>query len=216
MNYSGLMIDFGGVILKTPFELHRAVEKKLDLQINSLDWYGPFDPNSDLLWQQMQTDEITEQEYWKRKSLIVGEQIGETWSLRDYMNCCYKGFPEELIIRKEAMELVSKIKKSNISVGVLTNEIEYFHGKDWMDGLKILKEMDYLVDGSRTKILKPNPNAYKIAIYESGLSKNEIIFVDDQKRNINGATDIGLYAIHFDVTNPKKSFESALNLFGLN
>ena len=29
MNYSGLMIDFGGVILKTPFELHRAVEKKI-------------------------------------------------------------------------------------------------------------------------------------------------------------------------------------------
>ena len=28
MKYSGLMLDFGGVILKTPFEMHRLVEKK--------------------------------------------------------------------------------------------------------------------------------------------------------------------------------------------
>tara|TARA_B100000029_G_scaffold510458_2_gene601991 strand:+ start:55 stop:705 length:651 start_codon:yes stop_codon:yes gene_type:complete len=216
MAYSGLMLDFGGVILKTPFEMHRLVEKKLNLPNHSLNWYGPFDPYSDLLWQRMQADEITEQDYWKSKSLEVGKLTREKWSLRDYMNCCYRGFDEEEIIREEAKALVSEVKKWNISVGILTNELEYFHGIEWMDSLKILNEMDYLVDGSKTKILKPNPKAYEIAIEESGLKKKEIIFIDDQRRNVKGANDINLFTIHFDVTSPKTSFESALTLFELN
>ena len=216
MNYSGLMLDFGGVILKTPFEMHRAVENKLNLPENSLNWYGPFEPQSDLLWRKMQADEITEQDYWKQKSLDVGQLIGGKWSLRDYMNCCYHGFSEDQIIRIEATELLAKLKRNDISVGILTNEIEYFHGKDWMDNLAILKEVKYLIDGSRTKVLKPDPEAYEIAVRSSGFNKNEIIFIDDQIRNVNGARKIGLYGLHFDVTKPEESFRPALDLLGLS
>ena len=106
MKYSGLLLDFGGVILKTPFEMHRLVERKLNLPKNSLDWYGPFDPQSDLIWRKMQADEITEQNYWKKKSLLIGELVGEKWTLRDYMNCCYQGFSEDKIIRVEAKNLI--------------------------------------------------------------------------------------------------------------
>ena len=85
-----------------------------------------------------------------------------------------------------------------------------------MESLAILKEVKYLVDGSRTKILKPDSKAYEIAIDLSGLNKNEIIFIDDQVRNVNGAKKIGLSAIHFDVTKPEESFNSALKLLELN
>ena len=216
MKYSGLLLDFGGVILKTPFEMHRLVERKLNLPKNSLDWYGPFDPQSDLIWRKMQADEITEQNYWKKKSLLIGELVGEKWTLRDYMNCCYQGFSEDKIIRVEAKNLIEKLKMNNISIGILTNELEYFHGKYWMESLAILKEVKYLVDGSRTKILKPDSKAYEIAIDLSGLNKNEIIFIDDQVRNVNGKKKIGLSAIHFDVTKPEQSFNSALKLLELN
>ena len=80
MKYLGLMLDFGGVILKTPFEMHRLVEKKLGVANNTLTWDGPFDPDSDLLWIKMQKDEITEQDYWHEKSKLVGKLAGENAS----------------------------------------------------------------------------------------------------------------------------------------
>ena len=71
MKYSGLMLDFGGVILKTPFELHRIVENKINIPEGTLNWYGPFDAKSDRLWQKMQADKITEQDYWRERSKLV-------------------------------------------------------------------------------------------------------------------------------------------------
>ena len=215
MKYSGLMLDFGGVILKTPFEMHRLVEKKLNFKENTLNWYGPFDPKSDLLWLKMQANKISEQDYWREKSRLIGNLIGKRWTLRDYMTCCYHGFQESDIIRKEAREAIIKVKESGLSVGILTNEIEYFHGKEWMDALDILKNVEYLVDGSRTKVLKPNYRAYQFAIESSGLNANEIIFIDDQIRNVDGAKKSRLHALYFDVTEPAQAFKIALDLLGV-
>ncbi|MBH10554.1 MAG: HAD family hydrolase [Candidatus Marinimicrobia bacterium] len=212
MKYSGLMLDFGGVILKTPFEMHRLVEKKLGIKNNTLSWYGPFNPESDLLWEKMQNDEITEQEYWIEKSKIIGDLINKKWTLRDYMTCCYHGFNENDIIREEAVTTIKKIKDYGYQVGILTNEIEYFHGKDWMDNIQILKEVEYLIDGSITKSLKPSSKAYEIAIKASGLDTKEIIFIDDQLRNVHGAKNMGMHSIHFDVRNPMIAYQKALTL----
>jgi len=215
MKYLGLMLDFGGVILKTPFEMHRLVEKKLGVQTNTISWYGPFNPDSDFLWKKMQNDDITEQEYWIEKSRSIGKMIGENWSLRDYMTCCYHGFSEGDIIRKEAINAIKKVKEYGLSIGILTNEIEYFHGKEWMSNLEILDTVEYLIDGTNTKILKPSSKAYKIAIKASGLEADKIIFIDDQIRNINGAEKVGLYALHFDVKNPNNAYKKALSLLGI-
>ena len=215
MKYLGLMLDFGGVILKTPFEMHRFVEKKLGIANNTLTWYGPFDPDSDLLWRKMQKDEITEQDYWHEKSKLVGKLAGENWNLRDYMTCCYHGFEENDIIRKEAVTTIRKVKDHGFSVGILTNEIEYFHGREWMDELNILKDMEYLIDGTKTKVLKPSHMAYQIAIKSSGINAKKIIFIDDQIRNVLGARKVGLHALHFDVTDPGTVYQTALNLLGV-
>ena len=53
---SVVLFDFGGVVIRTPFELH------------GYDWHGPFDPSSDPLWEAMQRGEITEREYWHRRA----------------------------------------------------------------------------------------------------------------------------------------------------
>ena len=84
-----------------------------------------------------------------------------------------------------------------------------------MDALDILKNVEYLVDGSRTKVLKPNYRAYQFAIESSGLNANEIIFIDDQIRNVNGAKKSRLHALYFDVTEPAQAFKIALDLLGV-
>ncbi|MGI9606679.1 MAG: HAD family phosphatase, partial [Acidimicrobiales bacterium] len=62
--YDVLLLDFGGVCLLNPVELHERAESMLGLAQGTLDWLGPVDPSTDDLWQQMIAAEgITERDY---------------------------------------------------------------------------------------------------------------------------------------------------------
>jgi putative hydrolase of the HAD superfamily len=70
-----------------------------------------------------------------------------------------------------------------------------------MDRLDILKELDSIVDGTHTHIFKLDSRAYALACRALDLPPpEEIVFVDDQPRNIEGGCRAGLDALQFDVT----------------
>jgi putative hydrolase of the HAD superfamily len=209
-----LLLDFGGVISKSNFEIHPLTEKILGLPPGTLTWHGPFDPASDLLWQAMQRDELTEREYWSQRAREIGELIGQTWMVNDYMAATKCASPDEAI-RPEAVETVKLAKAKGLKVGVLTNELELFYGRACMDNISILREIDMMVDATHTKILKPRPEAYHFAINALGLAPHEILFVDDQMRNVIGGQNVGLEAFHFDFTRPAESYAQIRERLGL-
>jgi putative hydrolase of the HAD superfamily len=72
-----------------------------------------------------------------------------------------------------------------------------------------------VIDATHTHILKPDPRAYAIACEALGVPPPEIVFVDDQQRNVAGARKAGLAAVRFDVTQPAESYAEAERLLGL-
>ncbi len=209
-----LLLDFGGVIGKTNFELHALTESVLGLSPGTLTWRGPFDPDSDLLWQAMQRDEITERDYWAQRAQELGELVGETWTVNDYVLATNCTSPEEAV-RPEAVETVSLAKAKGLKIGILSNELELFFGKECMDHMSILREIDVLVDATHTKILKPRPEAYQLAIEALGVAAHEILFVDDQMRNVIGGREAGLESIYFDITRASESYIQIQQRLGL-
>jgi FMN phosphatase YigB (HAD superfamily) len=57
--------------------------------------------------------------------------------------------------------------------------------------------------------LKPDPRAYWLGCEALGLIPDQILFIDDQSRNIDGAGRVGLDALWFDVMQPALSFAEA-------
>ena len=53
-------------------------------------------------------------------------------------------------IRPEAARTIRRAKAAGSRVGILSNELELFYGRDTMDRLDILKEMDLIVDATHT------------------------------------------------------------------
>lgn len=208
-----LLLDFGGVIVMTGFELHSLTERLLGLPSGTLTWRGPFDPTSDLLWQAMQRDEISEREYWAIRAGEVGQLIGETWDVLAYMRAIKCASPDEAI-RPEAVETIKLAKAKGFKVGLLTNELELFYGQDCVERISILHEFDAIVDASHTKILKPKPEAYQLALEALGVAAYETLFVDDQWRNIAGAQQTGLETFHFDVTRPAEHYAQVRTMLG--
>jgi putative hydrolase of the HAD superfamily len=211
---SGLLLDFGLVILKSPFELLHAFERSKGLPPDTLNWTGPFDPAADPLWSQLEAGELAEREYWRIRSEEALRAAGETGGVREFMTATLAG-PEEEVIRPEARSLISDARAAGIRTGILSNELRLFHGEDWMARMSVLGEVDVIVDASDTEILKPDPRAYRIALDRLGLAAHEVVFVDDQLANVAGAREVGLVGVHFDVREAAGSFALVRRLLGI-
>jgi putative hydrolase of the HAD superfamily len=201
-----LLLDFGSVISKSLFERLPQIEKKLHLPKGTFTWRGALDPDSDPLWMSMQRDEITERDYWRLRSEAIGQLAGFTnWNFRDLMNYC-KDQRYEDVLRPEALKIIELCKNAHLKVGILSNELALFYGQTWVDKLPFMPQMDCFFDATHNDILKPDPKAYQLAIDALGVPAKEILFVDDQLRNIGGAIRVGMRTLHFDIAQPKACF----------
>ena len=211
---SGLLLDFGGVVLESPFRLLDAWERRLDLPPRAVRRRGPFDPAGDPHWRALQQGTITEPQYWAGLAADAGRAVNEEWTPVEFLAALTDG-PVESFIRPEATAIVADARQAGIVTGILSNELELLHGRAWMDGVSILSAVDVLIDGSHTGMLKPDPASYRVAVEQMREDPSQVVFIDDQPRNVDGARDAGLIALHLDVTNPTRAFDEARDVLGL-
>ncbi len=209
---SAFIVDFGGVVTRTLFETHDLTERALGLPPGTLDWRGPFAPDTDPLWQAMQADEISEREYWAARTRDVGRLVGEDWTEMSQLVKAARAADPAAIIRPEAVRAVGAAKARGAKLAILSNELDLFYGPEFRARLPLLSKFDAVVDATYTKILKPAPQAYLGCARELGVEPSACVFVDDQERNVRGAERVGMAAVHFDVKRPAESFERALRL----
>ena len=192
-----LLLDFGGPVLLTPFELIAKAEETL----GEISWRGPFDTSSDPEYVRWQAGEMTEREYWSVRGAPYG------LDLRGLMQHFYEP-PGDYLVRPEMADLIQHHRAAGRVVGVLTNDMHAFHGPEWMDGISVIAQFDFIVDGSVTGYLKPDPRAFELALEAFGNpDPSNVVFVDDQPINVRGAQDVGLSTVHFDPTDLSSSFE---------
>lgn len=210
-----LVLDFGGVISRTLFETHDLSEAALGLPPGTLTWRGPFDPETDALWQAMQADHITEREYWMARTRSVGDLVGEEWNDMQTFVQRARGADVEAVIRPEAVVAVHQAKAAGCKLAVLSNELDLFYGASFRERLPLLQLFDVIIDATYTGILKPDRRAYEMCTEALGVAPADCVFVDDQSRNVLGAMRLGWQTVQFDVMNPADSYQRALKLLGI-
>lgn len=211
-----LILDFGGVITRTLFETHALSETALGLAPGTLTWQGPFAPETDALWREMQAGAITERDYWQARAAEVGRLLGEDWTEMSQFVRAARGADPEAVIRPEFRAAIATVKAAGLKLAILSNELDLFYGAYFRDRLPFLADFDVIVDATHTGILKPDPRAYAACLDQLGLPAAACVFVDDQRRNIAGAAAVGLPHVHFDVADPATSYSQALQMLGLS
>lgn len=214
-NRKALILDFGGVVTRTLFETHDITERALGLPAGTLTWRGPFDPSTDPLWVSMQAREITERDYWMTRTRQVGALIGEDWTDMKTFVQRARGADGDLVLRPQARDAVLKAKAAGLRLAILSNELDLFYGAAFRKRFPLIDLFDVIVDATYTGILKPDPRAYEQVLAELGLDRADCVFVDDQKKNIEGAQAVNLPHVHFDVTRPAESYAQALKMLGI-
>ena len=211
-----LVLDFGGVITKTLFETHAETEKALGLAPGTLTWRGPFDPDNDPLWRRMQAGEISERDYWLTRTAEAGKLLGEDWDRMDQLLRRARGADLMQSVRPEALTAIATVKAAGKRLAILSNELDLFYGADFRDKLPFLKDFELIVDATYTKILKPDPRAYRFVTDGLGLEARNCVFVDDQLKNIRGGEAAGMKTVLFDVHDPAGSYARAFDLLGIS
>ncbi len=198
-DYDVLLLDFGGVCLLNPVELHAKAERLLGMPSGSLTWLGPLNPSTDELWRRMiDGDGVTERDYWTMRAADVGRMAGRSLSRSEYMTLLYDP-PGPDLIRPEATAVVTAARQAGYGVSVLTNDMKAFHGDEWVAQVEFLALCDQVVDLSDTGHLKPDPKGYAAAVSSVGAEPDRILFVDDQPINVEGAKVAGIDAMWFDI-----------------
>lgn len=215
MTDRALVLDFGGVVTCTLFETHDVTEKALGLAPGTLKWRGPFDTSTDPLWVSMQNREITERDYWLARSAEVGALVGEEWTDMQTFVKRARGADPGAVMRPEAHDAILKASKAGVRLAILSNELDLFYGTELRKSFPLIDLFELIVDATYTGILKPDPRAYEMVFSGLGLPREACVFVDDQKKNIEGAEAVGLPCVHFDVTRPAEGHARALEMLGL-
>jgi putative hydrolase of the HAD superfamily len=210
-----LVLDFGGVISRTLFETHALTEAALGLVPGTLAWRGPFDPEGDALWRAMQADEISERDYWLQRTREVGRLLGENWTRMETFVQRARGTDIEAVIRPEAVAAIHAAKASGCRLAILSNELDLFYGAAFRARLPLLQQFDVIEDATHTGLLKPDARAYAGCEAKLGVAAANCVFVDDQRRNVEGALRAGWLAVQLDVRQPAPAFARALALLGV-
>lgn len=214
-SYDVLLLDFGGVCLLNPVELHHVTESRLGLPPGTLTWMGPLDPSTDPDWQAMANGNgLTEREYWTNRAAEIGDLAGIELTLQAYMRLMFEP-PRSEVVRPEASAVAGRARAAGLGVSVLSNDLRIFHSREWERGVEFLQDVDHIIDCSDTNIFKPDPRAYERAIEIVSAPPERVLFVDDQPQNVEGAVRAGLDGRWFDIANAAQAWRSIAATLGL-
>jgi putative hydrolase of the HAD superfamily len=219
-----IVLDFGGPVLLTPFELTEAAERRLGLPAGRLGFSGPFAPARDSEWQLVLGGDLSERAYWTRRgaefaaalgrSPDPGHDDGGTGGIKALMAALFTGPPRGLL-RPGALALMHDARAAGLPVGILTNDLRLFQPAAFVAGLALGDLADDVIDGSVEGMMKPDPRIYRLSAGRLGVACEDVVFLDDQPVNLAGAEAVGMTAVRVDVTDPQPAFARARELANL-
>lgn len=116
---------------------------------------------------------------------ITAEQLGtlqkEAWN-SEYLN-------------KELLDFILENKDKYI-FGIITNN--YREAEQLlMKKFNVPKFYEVFVSSADIGILKPDQRIFKYALEQASVSAEQSIFIDDQEENVEGASETGMFGIHY-------------------
>ena len=210
----GVLLDVGGVLLPTPWELLEEFETRNGWPPGTLPWRGPLDPATDPLWRSVRAGELTSAGYFDRRAGQISALLGRPLSWPEVTRRIFET-PDGLAVRPQGPALVAAARAAGLRTGLLTSKLVAFLSREVVARSEFLSSFDVLLDESETGVAKPDPRAYHQAAAAMGLDPAGIVFVDDDPANVAGADAAGMAGVHFDVADPGGSFERVRRRLGL-
>ena len=201
----GVLLDVGGVLLPTPWELLEEFEAANGWPPGPCPGVAPSTRPPTRYGGRCEAGELTSGAYFDRRAAEISALLGEDRSWPEVTRAMFDT-PAGLAVRPEGPALVADARAAGLRTGLLTSKLVAFLSREVVARSELLSSFDVLLDESETGVAKPDPRAYDQAAAAMGLDPAGIVFVDDDPANVAGAVAAGMAGVHFDVTDPAGSF----------
>jgi epoxide hydrolase-like predicted phosphatase len=139
-------------------------------------------------WQLAKVNSISSAQFWSdiSKELSLDANTLRSESLE------YFGWNPEMIS-------AIKLLKPQYRIGLISNHIE-----DWLEYLldthKLRPLFDAIITSYSTRIAKPDKRIYMHCVHQLGVYPSDCVFIDDIRKNLIPAQELGMKTIHFTGT----------------
>jgi len=169
---------------------------------NSDDWDGYFpavgevtglaaEKLGDILerhWPKMKVGGEDEDKFWEDVVKASKKKLTVEQAKRAYR----KGFWYD----PEMKELVERVKTWGVRVVILSNDV-----REWMAGkreeFKLDEQFEKVYCSADVGLAKPGRKIYEYVLDDLGIEAGELLFIDNQKENCEGARELGIEVIWF-------------------
>ncbi|MBS1836919.1 MAG: HAD family phosphatase [Actinobacteria bacterium] len=191
MTVRGVIFDFGGVFIDSPFDALVAAARRRGIDHQRLldVVFGSYDRDTDHPWHRLERGEITVEV--ARDEIIAlsvadgGEELDPFTLIADVVGSG---------VRDEVVQRCRSYRDAGLSTGLLTNNAKEFE-PFWRPLLPLDELFDDVVDSSAVGLRKPDPRVYELALDRLGLRASEAVFIDDAPGNVEGALAVGMRAV---------------------
>lgn len=130
----------------------------------------------------------------------------------DNYSILHDGIMSRFAENRTIWPVVKEVQKTH-KTGLLTNMypgmLNAIHARKLLDDFT----WDVTVDSSVVGFQKPDPEIYQIAEEKAGVKPEEIFFIDNSAKNIEGAQKAGWQTFHYDATNPEKASKDLMEVW---
>lgn len=210
--YSGLMIDWGGVLTT---DINSSVRRWADRYAVDLStyidimrtWLGP-EGELEAMLNPIHALERGEIEVPHFEEVLAGELSRRTGSPVLAEGLLARMF-DEFEHAHDMNALVRRARESGIRTALLSNSWGDFYPRDLWDGM-----FDVVVISGEVGMRKPDPEIFHFTLERMQMQAAECVFVDDLPHNIAAAADLGIVGVrHVTYEETLTELEA---LFGIN
>lgn len=195
-----LIFDVGGVLVRTEdHSYRRRWEEELGLRPGEAE---EIVFNSSM-GQKAQRGEISDEElwHWVGNRLDLGERLGM------FRNDFWAGD----VLDKEMVANI-RLLRPDYQTAIISNATDAL--RDTLTNKHgIADAFDVIIGSAEEQIMKPDAEIYQRALGALDRRAEESVFIDDFRRNVDGAEAVGIAAIHYQ---PDMDLNMALSRFGVN
>lgn len=135
---------------------------------------------------------LSDEEYLKEANKIVNDETNILDITRALINKLYKVKDREIF--KKVKEINSDVK-----IVIATNHVSFV--KEFINSHFDISYLDDLIISADINRIKPNLDFYEFILDKYKINANELLFLDDNIKNINGANVLGIKTIKVEKNN---------------
>jgi epoxide hydrolase-like predicted phosphatase len=188
---TAVLFDLHGVVTSSPWsalaEAGAGGEHSQDRVLEVM--LGDYATDTDHPWHRLERGEISLPEYGGAVMALAAEEGVPL----DFGRL--RGFGDRIKVNEDVVARIRSLREAGIRTALVTNNVKEL-ASGWRELVSADELFDVIVDSSAVGVRKPNPEIFRIALRELGVSDPaEAVFLDDAPGNVAGARAAGLHAI---------------------